>query len=141
MKLKGWNEVPDGFVLEISFDLGPKWLEYVALTPWLERIAYPIGVNKGCVYLRVSENSNSEINSNVVGWEVKANPKSVQEKFLEGSLAFLSSPQNNLVTKFKDSPRISITRWGRIKATRKWLHKRNGTYGFYKTKTFPANLI
>jgi hypothetical protein len=93
------------------------------------------------VYLRVPENSNSEANSNVAGWEVKANPKSVQEKFLEGSLALFSSSQENEIKKFKDSPRISITRWGRIKTTRKWLHKRNGTYGFYKTKTFPANLI
>jgi len=141
VKLKGWNEVPDGFDLEISFDLGPKWLEYMALTPWLEQFAYPIGVNKGCVYLRVSESPNSGDILNLAGWEAKARPKSVQEKFLEGSLAFFSVSRNNGITNFKNSPRISITRWGRIKATRKWLHKRNGTYGFYKTKTFPANLI
>jgi hypothetical protein len=141
MKLKGWNEVPDGFDLEISFDLGPKWLEIMALTPGLERIAYPIGVNKGCVYLRVSESLESATSSNIDGWEVEANPKSVQEKFLEGSLAFMNSSQDNQMAQSKSLPRISITRWGRIKATRKWLHKQNGTYGFYKTKTFPTNLI
>jgi hypothetical protein len=141
VKLKGWNEVPDGFDLEISFDLGPKWLEIMAVTPGLERFAYPIGVYKGCVYLRASESPNSGTSSNIDGWEVEANPKSVQEKFLEGSLAFINSSQDNEIVQSKGAPRISITRWGQIKATRKWLHKQNGTYSFYKTKTFPANLI
>jgi hypothetical protein len=141
MKLKGWNEVPDGPNLEISFDLGPKWLEILALTPWLERIAYPIAVAKGIVYLRVPENSNFEFDSRLNGWELKTNPKSVQEKFLEGSLAFFVVSQNEELAKSKDMPRIALTRWGRIKARRIWLHKRNGTYNFYVSKTYPADLI
>ena len=141
MKLKGWNEIPDGFDLEIVFDSGPKWLEFLALTPFFERFAYPIGVNKGLIYLRVSEDFKSDSSITIPGWEIKVNPKSIQEKFLEGSLAFLSSSSSQFKNSKKGSPSFSLTRWGFTKSTRKWVHKRNGTYSYYKSRTCPANLV
>ena len=140
MKLKGWNEIPDGFDLEIVFDCGPKWLEILALTPFFERFAYPIGVNKGFIYLRVSDEFKSDSSRAIPGWEIKVNPKSIQEKFLEGSLAFLSSSGSQFKDSKKGAPRLFLTRWGHVKSIRKRVHKRNGTYSYYKTRTFPPNL-
>jgi len=141
MRLKGWNEIPSDFDLEIAFDKGPRWLEMLALTPLVERWAYPIGVSKGVVYLRAPDNFSRNTPNSIIGWEIKANPKSVQEKFLEGSLADFSLSIAQSKGSNKGSRKFTLTRWGRIKVTRKWVHKRNGTYSYYKSGTFPPNMV
>jgi hypothetical protein len=47
--IRGWNDIPEGFVQEEDFHLGPIWLRFLARIKIVERFAYPIAVKKGLV--------------------------------------------------------------------------------------------
>ena len=48
-KIRGWNDIPDGYVQEEDLFLAPIWLRFIARIKYLERFAYPIAVKKGLV--------------------------------------------------------------------------------------------
>jgi hypothetical protein len=47
----GWNRIPEGFRPILKFEDAPKWLRLLALTPVIERFAYPRGARDGYVAL------------------------------------------------------------------------------------------
>ena len=47
--IRGWNDIPKGYVQEEDFHLGPLWLRFLARIKIIERFAYPIAIKKGLV--------------------------------------------------------------------------------------------
>jgi hypothetical protein len=47
--IRGWNDIPEGYVQDEDFHLGPLWLRILARIKIIERFAYPIAVKKGLV--------------------------------------------------------------------------------------------
>jgi hypothetical protein len=45
--IRGWNDIPEGYVQEEDFHLGPLWLRFLARIKIIERLAYPIAIKKG----------------------------------------------------------------------------------------------
>lgn len=136
MNLIGWNVLPDDFVTEFKFEDGPRWLKILAFTPYFERFAYPIAVRRGLGILwsdRVSQSEREALES--IGWIVQTREKTKEEKFFEGSLVLLTSEP-----KRRQRPHIALTRWGRQRSSRNYVHKSNGTYSQFKNRTLPSGL-
>lgn len=47
--IRGWNDIPAGYVQEEDFHLAPVWLRVMARIKFVEKFAYPIAVKKGLV--------------------------------------------------------------------------------------------
>ena len=134
MELTGWNDIPDCDSAEFRFEDGPKWLRALALTPFFERYAYPIAINKGLGILwceTVIPVGLAELSA--AGWKVKMREKTNRERFIEGSMAALSTQGRHL-----RRWHFSFTRLGRQRSTRRSVHRANGTIRHMKKKTFPA---
>lgn len=59
MTIRGWNDIPEDYVQEEDFHLGPLWLRILARIKIIERFAYPIAVKKGLVRRwRIYPNAN-----------------------------------------------------------------------------------
>jgi|DEB19_MinimDraft_3_1074340.scaffolds.fasta_scaffold118016_2 hypothetical protein len=57
--IRGWNDIPEGYVQDEDFHLGPLWLRFIARIKIFERLAYPIAVNKGLVKRwKITPNAN-----------------------------------------------------------------------------------
>ena len=50
-KIRGWNYVPDGFKLVLHFHDAPRILKFLALTPIIEPLAFPIAARTGHIAL------------------------------------------------------------------------------------------
>ena len=136
MNLLGWNVLPDNCSVEFVFEEGPTWLKALALTPFFDRFAYPTAVKRGLGILWCTALSEVEIQTlESLGWKVQRRDKNIEEKFFEGSFAPLTS--NSKHQHFRS---ISLTRWGRQMAMRKFVHKTNGTYSNLQNGTLPVEL-
>lgn len=47
--IRGWNDIPDGYVQEEDFHLAPLWLRILARITFFEKYAYPIAAKKGLI--------------------------------------------------------------------------------------------
>jgi hypothetical protein len=47
--IRGWNDIPEGYVQEEDFHLAPLWLRTLARIKYFEKFAYPAAVKKGLV--------------------------------------------------------------------------------------------
>lgn len=47
--IRGWNDIPDGYVQEEDFHLAPLWLRILARITFFEKYAYPFAVKKGLI--------------------------------------------------------------------------------------------
>ncbi len=138
MDILGWDILPEKCEIEFRFEEGPVWLRLMALTPFFEKFAYPIAIRRHIAYLWSDSFSREQCKAlEALGWIVYSREKSKAEKFLEGSLAILSRSSSQ---ETRRRPQFSVTRWGHIRATRKWVHKSNGTYTHFKNRTTPAEL-
>ncbi len=135
MKTAWWDQLPDNYLTDFQFENGPKWLRTLALTPYFERFAYPIAIKRGLGVIWCSQAKETEIQTlKSWGWKVLTTEKTNEERFFEGSLALLTNhPRRG---KF---PRVSLTQWGRQRASRNHIHKLNGTYTYLKNGTLPTD--
>jgi len=135
MNLLGWNVLPDDCGAEFKFGDGPRWLKVLALTPYFDRFAYPIAVKRGLGILwsgALNQSERAALES--VGWIIQTREKTKEEKFFEGSLALLTSEP-----KRRQRPHIALTRLGRQRSSRNYVHKSNGTYSNLKNGTLPSS--
>jgi hypothetical protein len=134
VEIVGWNSFPEECAVEIDFDDAPLWMRLTAHTIFFERFVYPRAVKMGLGTLWIE--SGSIIESELLirnGWKIRSNEsKTDLEKFLEGSLSFLSANESKRIHK-----PLAVTKWGRKKAWQKYVHKHNGTFAFYQQKTLP----
>lgn len=136
MNLLGWNVLPDDCVAEIKFDYGPNWLKVLALTPYFERFAYPIAVRRGLGILWSTTFSESQREAlETSGWILQTREKTKEEMFFEGSLALMTTEPTR-----RRRHRIAFTRWGCERSSRNYVHKSNGTYSHFKSRTLPPGL-
>lgn len=136
MNLVGWNVLPDNCSVEFIFEEGPTWLKVLALTPFLDRFAYPIAVKRGLGFLWSSTLSEEEIlELESWGWNIYLRVKNNEERFQEGSIARLTTSARK-----RHFPAIAFTRWGHQRAMRNYVHKRNGTYSNLRNGTTPFKL-
>ena len=47
--IRGWNDIPEGYVQEEDLHLAPLWLRTLARIKYFEKFAYPAAVKKGLV--------------------------------------------------------------------------------------------
>ncbi len=138
MDILGWDILPEKCEIEFRFEDGPGWLKLLALMPVFEKFAYPIAIRRHIAYLWSTSFSQEQcVELESEGWIVYSREKTKTEKFLEGSLAIMSQSSSRVVRR---RPKISVTRWGHVRATRKWVHKSNGTYTHFKNRTTPVEL-
>lgn len=52
MRLEGWNSIPDGYGASFDVHLAPLWLRVTFRTPFVDRFAYPLLIDRGLGYLR-----------------------------------------------------------------------------------------
>lgn len=92
-KILGWNDIPTGFELKWNFESAPYWLRSLAMLPYLEKYAYPIGVRMGFVWLRKYELSGPIKYDNL--WNIEYGPVTYREEIDGGwvSLAFFDNNQ------------------------------------------------
>ena len=135
MSLVGWNDSSLDFYTEIDFKSAPSWIRFLALTPVLEKYAYPVAVRRGFGTIWISENSATDIDVYVFqGWQVKVGEPGDGERFFSGSLAQLSVDGKTI-----KKPRARFTRLGRDTAWRKAIHEANGTLRYLEEKVSPFN--
>ena len=113
MELLGWNLLPDDSAVEFKFEEGPTWLKILALTPYFERFAYPAAVKRGLGILwSNSLGQGKKVALESTGWKIETREKTKEEKFFEGSLAFLTSEPKGYQRRH-----IAFTRWGRQRSS------------------------
>jgi hypothetical protein len=135
MSLVGWNDSSLDFYTEFDFKSTPFWIRFLALTPVIEKYAYPVAVRRGFGTIWISEDSARDIDIYLVqGWQVKVGEPSDSERILSGSLAKLS-----VDSKPVKKPRAKFTRLGRDLAWRKAIHEANGTLRYLEEQVSPLN--
>jgi hypothetical protein len=75
MRLEGWNHVPHGY--GATFDIGgaPWWLRAWFRTPFVDRFAYPVLVDRGLGWLTVHPGPPTELQAPVPkGWLIRGGP-------------------------------------------------------------------
>ena len=150
MKFKGWDDSPSDFQCEFNFHRGPKWLLLLSHIPYFERYAYPKAIELGLAEAwprEVGVNLEQSFDSN--GWIIHDSPKDDFERWVEGSLAFLTQKKKSSLTRFLLTrrtihitgnlvifwhvlPRFSLTRYGSHIKFQRDIHRLNGTYKDYK---------
>lgn len=133
MTLLGWNDASLDSVTEIDFKSSPRWLQFLALTPVVEKYAYPIAVRRGFATIWISNDSVVDIDIFLgQGWKVKVGEPDESERFLSGSLAMLSIDSKPI-----RKPKVKFTRLGREMAWRKAIHEANETLNYLENETSP----
>lgn len=125
MSIVGWNDASINSLNEIDFKSSPFWIRLLALTPVVEKYAYPIAVRRGFGTIWIS--NDSAIDTDIFisqGWQIKNGEPDDNDRFLSGSLARLS-----IDAKPVRKPKVKFTRFGRELAWRKAIHEANGTLG------------
>ena len=123
MSLVGWDDASLNAITEIDFKSSPFWIRLLALTPVIEKYAYPVAVRRGFGTIWISKESEVDVDLFLAqGWQVKFGEPNDSQRFLSGSLAALS-----LETKPIRKPKIKFTRLGSELAWRKAIHRANGT--------------
>jgi hypothetical protein len=123
MSLVGWDDASLNSVTEIDFKSSPFWVRLLALTPVIEKYAYPVAVRRGFGTIWISKESEIDVDLLLAqGWQVKFGEPNDSQRFLSGSLAALS-----IETKPITKPKIKFTRLGSELAWRKAIHRANGT--------------
>jgi hypothetical protein len=123
MSLLGWDDASINSVTEIDFKSSPFWIRLLALTPVVEKYAYPIAVRRGYGTIWISNDSGIDIDLFISqGWQVKNGEPDDNDRFLSGSLAMLSIDAKPI-----REPKVKFTRFGRELAWRKAIHEANGT--------------
>ena len=135
MSLVGWNDSSIDFYTEIDFKSAPSWIRFLALTPVLEKYAYPVAVRRGFGTIWISEDSARDIDVYLVqGWQIKVGEPGNSERFFSGSLAQLSVHGKPI-----KKTRAKFTRLGRDMAWKKAIHEANGTLRYFEEKVSPFN--
>lgn len=133
MSLAGWDDASLNSVTEINFKSAPLWVRLLALTPVVEKFAYPIAVRRGFGTIWISDDSVVDINFFLAqGWKVKIGEPNDSERFLNGSLAKLS-----IDSKPVRKPTVKFTRLGREIAWRKAIHEANRTLNYLEKEALP----
>lgn len=133
MTLLGWNDASLDSVTEIDFKSSPWWLQFLALTPVVEKYAYPIAVRRGFATIWISNDLVVDIDVYLAqGWKVKIGEPDDSQRFLSGSLAKLS-----IDSKSARKPIIKFTRLGRELAWKKAIHESNGTLNYLEEGSSP----
>ena len=123
MSLTGWDDASLNLVTEIDFKSSPFWVRLLALTPVVEKYAYPVAVRRGFGTIWISKDSGVDIDIFLAqGWLVKSGEPDDNDRFLSGSLARLSIDAKPI-----RKPKVKFTRFGRELAWRKAIHEANGT--------------
>ncbi len=123
MSLTGWDDASLNLVTEIDFKSSPFWVRFLALTPVVEKYAYPVAVRRGFGTIWISKDSGVDIDIFLAqGWLVKSGEPDDNDRFLSGSLARLSIDAKPI-----RKPKVKFTRFGRELAWRKAIHEANGT--------------
>ena len=150
MKFRGWDDPPSDFQCEFYFHRGPKWLLLLSHIPYFERYAYPIAIELGLaeawpreVGIKLQPSFDSK------GWIIHESPKNDFERWIEGSMGFLSHKKKYSLTRFLLTqrtihitkslvifwhvfPRFSFTRYGKHLKFQRDIHRLNGTYQDYR---------
>jgi hypothetical protein len=123
MSLVGWDDASLNSVTEIDFKSSPFWVRLLALTPVIEKYAYPVAVRRGFGTIWISKESEIDVDLLLAqGWQVKFGEPNDSQRFLSGSLAALS-----IDTKPIRKPKLKFTRLGSELAWRRAIQKSNGT--------------
>jgi hypothetical protein len=135
MSLVGWDDASINSVTEIDFNSSPFWIRFLALTPVVEKYAYPFAVRRGFGTIWISKESAVDIEIFLAqGWQVKIGEPDKSERFLSGSIATLS-----IDAKAIRKPKLKFTRFGREIAWRKAIHRANGTLKNLENESSPSN--
>lgn len=71
MRLEGWNHIPEGYGARFDVRSAPLWLRCVFHTPFFDRFAHPLMVQRGHGYLRASPEWPQEQLGDVrEGWRI-----------------------------------------------------------------------
>ena len=135
MSIVGWNDASLNSVTEIDFKNSPFWIRILALTPFIEKYAYPIAVRRGFGTIWFPKDSEVDVSPFLIqGWQVEIGAPDNHDRFLSGSLATLSIDSKPIV-----KPKVKFTRFGRELAWRKAIHKANGTLKHLEKDSSPFN--
>jgi hypothetical protein len=135
MSLVGWNDSSLDFYTEIDFKSTPSWIRLLALTPVVEKYAYPVAVRRGFGTIWISRDSGVDIDIFLAqGWLVESGEPDDNDRFLSGSLARLSIDAKPI-----RKPKVKFTRFGRELAWRKAVHEANGTLNHLVKESSPFN--
>lgn len=150
MSQKPWDDTPRNYYANFNFHRGPYWLLILARTPILDRFAYPIALKKGLGEMWPAiEGAQLPDDFEKGDWIIHDSPKNDLERWIEGSMGFLSQKKkysltrflltrrtihitNNLVIFWHVMPRFSFTRYGAHLKFQRDIHRLNGTYKDYK---------
>ncbi len=128
-----------------EFDLGPFWLNLLAMIPVIDKLAYPLAVRRGIATIICPEPSEDLEKLTSKGWIIRNEEPTQRELFRTGSFATLRSSQDsdllrrrNAVlaggfrrTLFESLRIFGWTEWSRTLIARRYTHKFNGTYASY----------
>lgn len=135
MSLIGWDDASLNLVTEIDFKSSPFWVRLLALTPVVEKYAYPVAIRRGFGTIWISKDSGVDIDIFLAqGWLVKSGEPDDNDRFLSGSLARLSIDAKPI-----RKPKVKFTRFSRELAWRKAVHKANGTLNYLGKESSPFN--
>jgi hypothetical protein len=135
MSLVGWDDASINSVTEIDFNSSPFWIRFLALTPVVEKYAYPFAVRRGFGTIWISKESAVDIDIFLAqGWLVKSGEPDDSERFLSGSLASLTIDAKPI-----RKPKVKFTRFGRELAWRKAVHEANGTLKIMEKESAPID--
>jgi hypothetical protein len=150
MKMRGWKDLPANYQYEFNFHRGPKWLLALAHTPYFDRYAYPKAIELGLAEAwPIQDGIVIDPSFDRKGWVIHNSPKDNFEKWIEGSMGFLTPRKkystirfllkrrslyisSNRVIFWHVLPRISFTRYGAHRKFQADIHRLNGTYKNYR---------
>jgi hypothetical protein len=133
MSRTGWDDASLNLVTEIDFKSSPFWVRLLALTPVVEKYAYPVAVRRGFGTIWISKDSVVDIDIFLAqGWKVKIGEPDDSERFLSGSLATLSIDSKPI-----RKPIVKFTRLGRELAWKKAIHEANRTLNYLENESSP----
>ena len=123
MSVLGWNDIPEEAFAKFDFWKCPTWIRTLARVPIIEIFAYPLIVKKGFATIWIPKSCAFETGRfESKGWNVRLGEPDDAERFLDGSVAKLSTKAVPI-----RPPRMTFTRWGRALAWQKSVHVANGT--------------
>lgn len=135
MSLVGWNDSSLDFFTEIDFRNTPFWIRFLALTPVVEKYAYPVAIRRGFGTIWITKDSAVDVDIFLAqGWLVKSGEPDDSDRFLNGSLARLSIDAKPI-----RKPKVKFTRFSRELAWRKAVHEANGTLRNLEKDSSPFN--
>ena len=128
MSVLGWNDIPEEAFAKFDFWKCPIWIRTLARVPIIEIFAYPLIVKMGFATIWIPKSCTFDSESfESKGWNVRVGEPDAAERFLDGSVAKLSTKAIPI-----RPPRITFTRWGRELAWQKSVHVANGTQKYFE---------